>query len=62
MDEKKVVIKFSDGTKEIYQNVDNYRLSDDDKLLTLLINGRNQFFNMEYVVYVATLADIDAEA
>ena len=59
---KTVVIKFYDGTKEFFPNVDNCKLSDDNNLLTLIINGRNHFFNMTYVVYVATLADINAQA
>ena len=59
---KTVVIKFYDGTKEFFPNVDNYKLSDDNNLLTLIINRRNHFFNMTYVVYVATLADINAQA
>ena len=52
VDNKPLVVRFSDGEKVYMKNVSDYYVNWDKHAIVIVSQGRKQFFNMDFVMCV----------
>ena len=52
VEDKPLVVRFSDGEKVYMKNVSDYYVNWDKHAIVIVSQGRKQFFNMDFVMCV----------